>query len=83
MPIRCFWLLHQNINRISAQEDMRALSISVVCQSKENTLKYRESLELEMGRVFEYRHTMESIRQTEKLDRAGLQRLKTLSSIRK
>ncbi len=54
MPIRCFWVLSQNINRIQAQNDMRSLAISMYCQDKDACLKYRESLEIEMGKVFEF-----------------------------
>lgn len=74
MPIRCFWTLSQNINRIQAQGDLRKLTISCICQDKEATGKYREQLVLEMGRIFEY--TIDPTK--EKLDREGLQALKAL-----
>lgn len=77
MPIRCFWELSKNINRISAQEDMRGLSISCYCQDGEAASKYREHLELEMGRVFEYTIDIKQ----ERLDREGLKALK--ASIKK
>ncbi len=75
MPIRCFWELSRNINRISAQEDLRKLSISLYCQDRDASLKYRERLELEMGKIFEYSATHEMIN-AEKLDRTGLSKLK-------
>lgn len=75
MPIRCFWELSRNINRITAQDDMRKLSISMYCQDSDAALKYRERLELEMGTVFEYKRTMEGIAATEKLERDKLHKL--------
>lgn len=72
MPIRCFWELSKNINRITAQDDMRKLSISCYCQDSEAATKYRERLEIEMGTVFEYTIDIKK----EKLDRKGLQALK-------
>lgn len=75
MPIRCFWELSRNINRITAQDDMRKLSISMYCQDSDAALKYRERLELEMGTVFEYKRTMEDIVATEKLERNKLHKL--------
>ncbi len=75
MPIRCFWELSRNINRITAQDDMRKLSISMYCQDSDAALKYRERLELEMGTIFEYKRTMEDIVATEKLERDKLHKL--------
>lgn len=72
MPIRCFWTLSQNINRISAQNDLRDLSIACYCQDREAATKYREHLEVEMGEVFEY--TIDIHQQ--KIDREGLLSLK-------
>lgn len=75
MPIRCFWELSRNINRITAQDDMRKLSISMYCQDSDAALKYRERLEIEMGTIFEYKRTMEDIVATEKLERDKLHKL--------
>ena len=72
MPIRCFWTLSGNINRIQAQDDIRALSLACYSQDKEAATTYRERLEMEMGTVYEY--TIDIAK--EKLDRKGLQALK-------
>lgn len=79
MPIRCFWELSRNINRITAQDDMRKLAISMYCQDSKAALKYREHLEIEMGRVFEYSTTFKEIVEREKLDKAGLHKLQSKS----
>lgn len=76
MPIRCFWALAENINRIQAQDDIRQLSLLACAQSSEHAISYREKLVIEMGKVLEFAHTEESIRATQKFDRDGLNRLK-------
>lgn len=53
---------------------MRKLSISMYCQDSNAALKYRERLEVEMGTVFEYSMTKESIA-AEKLERDKLHSL--------
>jgi hypothetical protein len=78
MPIRCFWELSRNINRIQAHNDLRSMSIAMYSQGQEAALKYRERLEIEMGKVFEYSITHEDLKK-EKLDRAGLAELKAVS----
>lgn len=82
MPIRCFWELSRNINRISAQEDMRTLTLLNLSYSAENSKNYRDRLELELGDVMTYRHDAKSA-MSEKLDRAGLAKLKTMNNIRR
>lgn len=76
MPIRCFWELSRNINRISAQNDLRALSVARYSQSysQEHITEFRDKLIIEMGEVFEYKVTKEQI-ESEQLDRAGLHSL--------
>lgn len=81
MPIRCFWELSRNINRISAQQDMRLLTIVNLGLSSK-TKEYRERLELELGPVITYRHDAESA-MSEKLDRQGLAKLRTMNNIRR
>lgn len=52
MPVKTFWMLNQNIDRILAQRDMRALTVAVCGQStQEATQSYRQSLILEIGTV--------------------------------
>jgi len=71
MPIRRFWLLMNNVSRISAEQDMRALSVGVAVNSgQEGYRHYRENLVLELGSIAKVE---------DKLDRTGLQRLAALS----
>ena len=80
MPIRCFWELSRNINRISAQQDMRLLTIVNLAMSKDGAQKYRDKLELELGDVITYKRDPKAS-MNEKLDRKGLAKLKTMNNI--
>ena len=82
MPIACFWELSKNINRISAQEDMRSLTIANLAMSSEGSQRYRERLEIELGEVMTYRHDAKSA-MSEKLDRKGLDKIRTMNNIRR
>jgi hypothetical protein len=44
MPIKRFWLMHKNIDRIEAQRDLRALTIANVGQSEEDSRDHRKHL---------------------------------------
>lgn len=81
MPMSCFWELSRNINRIQASNDSRALLVVQSAMSKEPD-KYFKRLELEIGTIISFRQSKESI-MNEKLDREGLQKLKTMSNIRR
>lgn len=74
MPIRCFWTLLGNINRIQAQDDLRSLSIACYSQDNKASQTYRETLIVEIGQVYEY----QKIPNQDKLDREGLKALKAL-----
>ena len=52
MPLRVFWLLHSNINRLLAETDMRELSIATACQGAEGTKELYEKLFLEYDEPF-------------------------------
>lgn len=46
-----FWLAHECVDRISAQQDMRTLTVSAVSQSGEAASDYRRRLIVEVGEV--------------------------------
>lgn len=78
LPIRFFWTLHINIDRIQAQKDMRSLSLmNCAFVGGEGAKKYRELLIMELGDVQE----VKTDPMKEVLDRAALADLK--NSIRK
>lgn len=50
LPLRTFWLLNRNIDRIEARRDMRAMSVAMVAQSDGETANtFRQELVIEAG----------------------------------
>lgn len=49
LPIKTFWLLHKNIDRISAERDMRSLMVMGSVQSSEALTSMTENLRKQMG----------------------------------
>lgn len=50
MPVRTFWFMNSQIDRVQAQKDMRSLTVAVCGQSsKEAAQNFRESLVIEVG----------------------------------
>jgi hypothetical protein len=71
MPVRRFWLMAGNVNRILAERDLRTLSLSVAAQSKEAHEQKHEDLVREMGMVSHVEH---------KFDPAGWEALRGMAS---
>ena len=55
LPIKTFWCLNRQVNRLRAEEDLRALRIGNVSQSGEESVKLRDDLvrELETPAIVE------------------------------
>ena len=71
LPLRTFWLMSSSINRISAENDIRALSIAGAAGSSEGYKGANEALRAEMGPV---------VKRTEDTEaREGLNKLKGLA----
>lgn len=51
MPIRRFWLLHKNVARIAAEEQMQSLTTASAASSSESAKEYRDQLVIAMGEV--------------------------------
>lgn len=52
-PLRLFWVLSRNVDRMRAEEDMRRARASVAVQSgKEPLQNYLRELQAEVGTVF-------------------------------
>jgi len=73
MPIKTFWLLSQNIERVAAAQDLRSLSVALAGQGGEQTKEFQERLVIEMGTI-----TVESRDVTEERDQAGFDELKSM-----
>lgn len=52
LPMKTFWAMHQNIDRIEAKNDQRRLALGVVAQATpENVATFRQALVLETGTI--------------------------------
>ena len=51
MPASAFWAMNNNIVRVSAERDMRQLTLMVSATSKEAVQEIRKRLESEVGEV--------------------------------
>jgi hypothetical protein len=49
--MRRFWMFHENVDRISAQQDMRRLTVAACAQSGEAATDYRRKLIVEVGDI--------------------------------
>lgn len=56
MPIHTFWLFQNNIHRIQAASDIRAMRIGMSVQSADGSTALRESLIGELGNVGDVEH---------------------------
>jgi len=48
LPIRAFWTLNRNINRLMAEEDLRGLMLHTSCQHGESAVAYDKKLRAEI-----------------------------------
>ena len=71
MPVRRFWMLHRNITRIQAEEDLRQLTTVNAAQSPEAAKDYRQQLIVAIGEV-------STVVDNER-DEAGIENLKIMS----
>lgn len=79
LPLKTFWLMSNNINRISAEADIRRLSIMGAVNSSEGFSKAQEALQSEMGDVFGKAANTSGL-PSEMEIRRGLATLKSLAS---
>ncbi|PLC44565.1 hypothetical protein C0Q88_07755 [Ralstonia pickettii] len=74
MPLKRFWLMSNNINRLMAERDMRSLSVAGSAQSGEGFAEYRQQLILEIGTVLR-----DDPLSTER-DQAGFEELRAMAA---
>lgn len=53
LPVMTFWMLHRNVDRIAAEQDMRSATIAVKSQSGEAIQSMMTDLSTQMGQVIE------------------------------
>lgn len=76
-PIRAFWFMNASIDRINAQNDIRALSVAAGSQSGEMAAGHHEQLVLEIGTVVTVKEDPLRVAMSEK-DSAGIADLKAM-----
>lgn len=72
-PIRAFWVLVRNIDRVKAQEKLGELKLSVCAQSSEGVEEYQNDLVSQLGEVLVPDILVDT------LDRTGFEELRSLS----
>lgn len=75
LPIRTFWMLNANVDRLSAQQDLRSLSVNLASQSTSNdsVLRLRDALVLELDEPWKS-DPLEAVR-----DENGFERLRAMA----
>ena len=61
LPIRTFWLMSSNINRLFAERDMRLLSVTAAVNSSEGMKEKVDELTAEIGRVTLFEEVFDSV----------------------
>ena len=59
LPIRTFWLMSSNINRLFAERDMRLLSVFVAANNSEGMSDKIKELTQELGSVTRFEETLD------------------------
>lgn len=49
LPVRAFWAMNRNIDRLRAEEDLRSITVGIAAQSEEAYQKISERLINERG----------------------------------
>ena len=68
LPIEAFWMLNKNVDRIAAENDIRALVVAIHAQSGEGFKDLMEGLTKQFGRVFEYDEGKKAMIEAKKRD---------------
>jgi hypothetical protein len=76
VPIRAFWLMNFNIDRVQAQGDIRALTVAISGQDGEAAQDYRQKLVLEVGTIVKLE---EGSVLSEKRDEEGFSELREMA----
>jgi len=75
LPLRTFWMMSGNVNRLGAEEDIRSLSVHAAAGSDKGFKETLERLQREMGEIL--------IQRQSAVARKGLSKLKEISDQQK
>lgn len=79
LPLKTFWMMHKNIDRIEAKRDMRAMSVAMVSQATPDSARaFREALVLEAGTIIKMSGPAENPLEA-KRDESGFADLKRMA----
>jgi hypothetical protein len=80
MPVKTFWMMHKNIDRLMAEADLRMLSVIAYGQSGEGVETFSKDMRKQMGQVAIIDEA--KVAMTEDVDSEGLESLKAMGRIR-
>lgn len=84
LPVKTFWLLHKNIDRINAEQDIRTATILCNVQSSEGVQDLFKSLNKQLGKVVVFNEEKLALHEAnQERDRIGLMELKSISQRRR
>ncbi|MFK3740969.1 hypothetical protein [Massilia sp. TN1-12] len=79
LPLKTFWLMSSNIDRIEAKKDMRAITVAQMAQATpDGVQKFRDALVIEAGEIVKLDGAQDDPR-TAKRDEAGFADLKRMA----
>lgn len=82
MPVVTFWMLHKNIDRISAERDQRQALILIQCQSSEGVKALMTDLRKQMGQTIVIDEAAQRKQEsTIKPDREALRRIAAIGDL--
>lgn len=76
LPVTAFWLMNQNINRLRAEQDLRAIQVAAATQSNE---AYRETIEILNKECGEWVKFSPLAPHLNRRDEEGVERLKQMA----
>ena len=79
MPVTRFWLLNRSIDRVTAERSISTAVISAQVQSSEGFQELITGLQKQLGQIVDMDEAI--IKQTEQLDRDGLNLLRNLGKV--
>jgi len=81
LPLKTFWLMSTNIDRIEARNDMRAVTVAQMAQATpEGVQQFREALVIEAGEIVKMDgQALENDPRNAKRDEAGFADLKRMA----
>jgi hypothetical protein len=85
LPLRAFWMLQKNIDRLEAAQDYRTMQVMLSVTSEQGVKAHTERLKKIIGKVIVYdeaRMVKRTILEEDRLDVDGLNRLRGKGRLR-